>query len=669
VVIAIDLLLTGGTLVTMDRRRHIFVDGAIAVRGRDIVAVGPAAQIVGRFQAAEVVNCQGMIIIPGLINAHTHVPMSLLRGLADDLRLDVWLLGYMMPVEHECVTPDFVRWGTLLSCAEMIQSGVTTFCDMYYYEDVVAEVIDQVGLRAILGETILKFPSPDATSYDEGLAHCQHFIERWRNHPRVIPAVAPHAPYTCTDEILQKATALALEWDVPLLTHLSETAHEVKESRRQHDGLSPIAYAARIGVFQARTVAAHCVHVSEDDMALLASHGVGVAHCPTSNLKLASGVAPVVTMRAHGIHVGIGTDGCASNNDQDLFEEMRLAALLPKGTRFEPTALPAYEAFALATIEGARALGLDRWIGSLEPGKRADIAVISANAPHAVPRFNLSDANVYSHLVYAAKAADVVHVWVDGRPLMRDGQLLTIEWPRVWEEAQHLADGVNAFLRERESSPLNKLLALGGLEQQETFEVQVKARVDDLAAVEARFLQLSLEMIKRSVREQYDTYLIFHGPDQGVLRYREDNVVQRRSDDDGGLLGPTLEVVPEYTLTLIGPKKEREYESMAILSRSRFTSKAAHSLRFYREYFQPDVVKEIVKWRTRYRFRYKGEEFALNLDRITKPEEAGAFVEIKSRTWSAADAMHKAELIGELLRLLNIAREAITRGEYLNIVG
>ncbi len=662
----VDLLFTGGIVVTMDRRRSVFTDGAVAVRGQEIVAVGPSDQIARRFDAAEVIDCRGMIVAPGLINAHTHVPMSLLRGLADDLRLDVWLLGYMMPVERECVTPEFVRWGTLLSCAEMIRSGVTTFCDMYYYESVVAEATDQAGLRAILGETILKFPSPDAASYDEGLLHCRRFIEQWRGHPRIIPAVAPHAPYTCTDEILQEAAALALEMDVPLLTHLAETAHEVKESRRQHGGLSPIAYAERIGLFQPRVVAAHCVHVSEDDLALLAAHDVGVAHCPTSNLKLASGVAPVVSMRAQGIHVGIGTDGCASNNDQDMFEEMRLAALLPKGTSYDPTALPAEEAFSLATIEAARALHLDHLIGSLEPGKRADIIVVSMNAPHAVPRFSLSDANIYSHLVYTAKAADVVSTWVDGRPLLRDGELLTIDLPEVIAETQRLADGINAFLKERESSLLNKLLALGGLEQQETFEVQVKARVDDLTAVEARFLDLGLELVKYSVREQYDTYLIFRRSEQGMLRYREDNVVQRR-DDSSGPIGPALEVVPRYTLTLIGPKKEREYESSAILSRSRFTSHAAHSLRFYREYFQPDEVKEIVKWRTRYRFLYKGEEFALNLDRITKPEERGAFVEIKSRTWSAADAMRKAELIGELLQLLHIPREAIVKGEYLTL--
>ncbi|HEY62979.1 MAG TPA: amidohydrolase family protein [Caldilineae bacterium] len=665
--VAVDRILTGGIVVTMDRRWNVFTDGAVAIREPDIVAVGPSDQIARRFEAKEVIDCQGTMIIPGLINSHTHVPMSLMRNLADDLRLDVWLLGYMMPVERECVTPEFVRWGTLLSCAEMIRSGITTFCDMYYFEDVVAEATEQAGLRAILGETILKFPSPDATSYDESLAFCRRFIEQWRGHPRIIPAVAPHAPYTCTDEIWHEATALALEFDVPLLTHLSETAHEVEESRQQFNGLSPVAYVERMGVFQARVVAAHCVHVTEDDIALLTTNGVSVIHCPTSNLKLASGVAPVISMRSRGIHMGVGTDGCASNNDQDMFEEIRLAALLPKGTQLDPTALPAREAFALATIEAARALHMDHLIGSLEPGKRADIAVISLDAPHAVPRFNLSDANIYAHLVYAAKASDVVSTWVDGRPLMRDGQLLTIDLLQVLSEAQRLANHINTFLKERESSLLNKLLALGDLEQQETFEVQVKARVQDLSVIERRFLDLGLELVKRSVREQYDTYMLFWHPEHDILRYREDNVVQERQNGRMGQLGPTLEVVPEYTLTLIGPKKEREYESMAILSRSRFTSRAAHSLRFYREYFQPDEIREIVKWRTRYRFLYKGEEFALNLDRITKPEGKGAFVEIKSRTWSAADAVHKAELIGELLQLLQIPRESIVKGEYVNL--
>ncbi|GAB4563160.1 MAG: amidohydrolase family protein [Anaerolineae bacterium] len=665
--VPVDVLFHSGIVVTMDRRRTVYWDGAVAVRGGEIVAVGPSEQILSRFQASELIDCHGMMVIPGLINVHTHVPMSLMRGLADDLRLDVWLLGYMMPVERECVDAEFVRWGTLLSCAEMIRGGTTTFCDMYYHEDIVAEATAQAGLRAILGETVLKFPTPDASSYDEGLAYARDFIDRWRGHPLITPAVAPHAPYTCTDDLMQAATSLALEMDVPLLTHLSETAHEVQESRREHGGLSPIAYAERMGLFQARVIAAHCVHVTPDDIAMLAEHGVGVAHCPTSNLKLASGVAPVVDLSQAGVHVGVGTDGCASNNDQDMFEEMRLAALLPKGTRFEPTALPAEEAFALATIEAARALYMDHIIGSLEPGKRADIVLVSLREPHAVPRFSLGDVNVYSHLVYAAKSSDVVGTWVDGKPLWRDGELLTIDLEEVMAKAQELADGVNHFLKERESSLLNKLLALGGLEQQETFEVQVKAAVDDLHRVEQRFLELGLELVKRSVREQFDTYLIFRRPEQSFLRYREDNVIQEREDSHATPFGVALEVVPEYTLTLLGPKKEREYESLAILSRSRFTSRAGHSLRFYIEYFQPDQVKEVVKWRTRYRFMYQGEEFALNLDRITKPEGHGSFVEIKSRTWSAADAVRKAELLGELLQALRIPREAIVKGEYVSL--
>lgn len=658
-----DIVLHGDVVVTMNAEGDLFSPGAVAIRGATIVAVGSQEAIMAEYAADEVVDCTGHAIIPGLVNAHTHVPMSLLRGLADDLRLDVWLLGYMMPVEREFVGPEFCRIGSLLSAAEMIRSGTTCFNDMYYYEDDVAEAIDRAGLRAILGQTILKFPSPDAQSYEESLARCRAFIERWRGHPRIVPAVAPHAPYTCTAQILQEASALAVECDVPLHIHLAETASEVEESTREQ-GMPPVQWVAQLGLFTGKVIAAHCVHVNDGEINLLARHRVGVSHNPTSNLKLASGFAPVAKLRKAGVAVGIGTDGCASNNDQDMFEEMRLAALLPKGTMGDPTLLPAREAFAMATIDGARALHLDHLIGSLEPGKRADIAVVSLQGPHLTPRFALGPQNVYSHLVYAAKGSDVRDVLVDGRFLMRERNLLTINVDEVMAEARELARRINDFIDEREHSLLNKLIALGSPEWRETFEVQVKARLASTVGVEARLRSPAVEIVRATVREQYDTYFLFRQPDMGSIRYREDQILQERAENGSQGVG-ALRYVPEYTLTLIGPKREREYEKSVILSRSRFTAKATHSLRFYREYFQPDQEVEVVKWRKRFRILYKGEEFAVNLDRLSKPAYDGAFLEIKSRTWSQADAVKKAELIGELLDLLGVPVEAIVKGEYV----
>jgi len=658
----VDIMLLGGTVVTMNSASDVWVEGAVAVRGREIVAVGPGAEVVGAYDAGEVVDCSGKAVIPGLVNAHSHVPMSLLRGLADDLRLDVWLLGYMMPVEREFVGPEFCRWGTLLSCAEMIRSGTTCFCDMYYFGHVVAEAAAEAGVRAIVGETILKFPSPDAASYDDSLAYSRDFIEEWRRHDLIVPAVAPHAAYTSTVEILRESVAIARSYDVPLLTHFSETSEEVEQSRRVH-GQTPVEYVNGLGLLEAKVIGAHCVHVTDAEIRLLARKRVGVSHNPTSNLKLASGVAPVLRLRQAGVAVGIGTDGPGSNNDQDMFEEMRLAALLAKGISYDPMALPAQQAFAMATIEGARALKLDRLIGSLEAGKRADLAVVDLRVPHLMPQYTLGPGNIYSQLVYAAKGSDVAHVLVNGQVLMRDRELLTLDEESILAEAQGIARRVNAFVLAREQSLLDKLVALGELQREETYEIQVKAEIADLQAVEQRLQALDVQLVKRSTRQQFDTYFLFDDEQKGRVRYREDNVLVERPDG-AERLGPALDVAPAYDLTLIGPTREHEYDNSVLLSRSRFTSPAAHSLRFYREYFQPDSVKEIVKWRTRYRILFEGEEFAINLDKMSRPP-VGAFLEIKSRTWSQADAVKKAGLISNLLGLLGVDRREIVRGEYV----
>jgi len=310
----VDLILTGGSVATMNDDFDLFDPGAVAIRAGNIEGVGPVDEIAAAYTAPQVVDCSGCVVIPGLINAHTHAPMTLLRGLADDLRLDVWLMGYMMPVEHEFVRPGFCWLGTQLACAEMIRSGTTCFADMYYYEEAVADAAAQAGLRAVCAETVLQFPSPDALSYDESIEYTRDFIQRWKGHPLITPAVGPHAPYTTTPELLQTCAQLALEFDVPLHIHIAETGQEVEEHRAEH-GMPMVPWVKKQNVFEARVTAAHCVHLDEGELHTLLHHGVGVAHNPTSNLKLASGFAPVVRMLELGLKVGIGTDGPASNND------------------------------------------------------------------------------------------------------------------------------------------------------------------------------------------------------------------------------------------------------------------------------------------------------------------------------------------------------------------
>ncbi len=410
----------------------------MAVRGEAIVAVGPEAEVRRAFSADQELDCGGQALIPGLINAHTHVPMTLLRGLADDLRLDVWLLGYMMPVEREFVTPEFVRLGTLLACAEMIQGGVTCFADMYYFEEAVAQATSDVGMRGLCAQTVLKFPSPDAASFEDSLAAARDFIGRWRGHPLIVPAVAPHAPYTCTPEILRACTDLAVEFDVPLHIHLAETGLEVEQWRETH-GMPVIPWVKKIGLLEAKVLAAHCVHVDEGEIRSLAHAGAGVAHNPSSNLKLASGFAPVPAMHAAGLHVGLGTDGPSSNNDLDMFEELRLASFIAKAVSGDPTMLPARQALAMATRIGARALHMGDLIGSIEVGKRADLVRVDLDTLHNLPRFDRDPDAVYSRLVYAAKPTDVVDVMVNGRWLLRDRRLQTIDLPPLLQQADEIA--------------------------------------------------------------------------------------------------------------------------------------------------------------------------------------------------------------------------------------
>jgi 5-methylthioadenosine/S-adenosylhomocysteine deaminase len=654
----VDTLLRGGTVVTMNEQFDLFADGAVAIQGSHIVAVGPTAEIEAAYTAETVVDCAGQYVLPGLVNAHTHIPMTLLRGLADDLRLDVWLLGYMMPTEREFVTPAFCRLGAQLACAEMMRSGVTAFADMYYFESDVAAATAQAGLRGVLGQCVLKFPAPDAESYTESLALTRQFIQQWQGHPLIVPAIAPHAPYSLTDDIMRQCAALAQEYDVPLLIHLAETRAEVDDSIREF-GAPVIERVQGVHLFDAKVLAAHCVHISSAEMRTLHATDTTVAHCPTSNLKLASGIAPVAEMLKHDLTVGIGTDGPASNNDLDMFEEMRLAAILAKTQANDPTVLPARQALLMATRMGAAALYLDDITGSLEAGKRADVIAMDAHVLHNLPQFERDSQAVYSRIVYAGHASDVRHVWCDGRWLMRDRQVLTVDEPTVLAEAQVLARQIDDFLRQREENLLSKLLAIGGLERREGFEVQAKTVLYDERAINRLLEHPGVTIVRHSHRRQYDTYFLFDDESQGRLRYRE--------DDDLDATGTVVSTRTRLTLTV--PQKERAFNHTALLSRSRFYADADRPLRFYREYFRPRAERVLVKDRRRWHIDYKGERFYINLDRVTQPVALpDAFAEIKATTWSAQDAEEKAGMIRELLALLDVEQSDIVTADYLDLV-
>jgi 5-methylthioadenosine/S-adenosylhomocysteine deaminase len=649
----VEQILTHATIVAMDDEYTVHEDGAVAIQAGGLVAVGPAGQIAKDYAASETTDCQGRAMIPGLVNAHTHAAMTLLRGLADDLRLDVWLLGYIMPVEREFVSPEFCRVGTLLGCAEMIRSGTTCFADMYYYEEEVAKAVAESGMRAVCSQTVVKFPSPDAASYEDSLASARAFIERWKNHALIVPSVAPHAPYTCTPEILQACARLAIEYDVPLHIHLSETLAEVEEWR-EHFDMPVIPWVKKQGLLEAKVLAAHCVHIDEGEIHTLEHAGAGVAHNPSSNLKLASGLAPVSAMLEAGLNVGIGTDGPASNNNLDMFEEMRLATFVAKTLTGDPTALPARQIFAMATHLGARALHLEHLIGSLEPGKRADLALVDMSVLHTLPEFKRSPDSIYSRLVYSAQPTDVCDVMVNGRWLMRDRELLTIEVPPLLHAAADYARNIDTFLIAREGSVLNKLIAIGGAEQEESYEVQIKVQLEETAGLLRKLRGGALEVLRRAHYLEYDTYFLFDDPAQGRLRYREDEFV----DDSGSVVNV------RYRLTLTGPAREREFENSVLLSRSRFIAPATHSLRFYREYFRPSSEIEVNKDRHRWLVRFQDKEFFVNLDQMSRPAIQAPFLEIKSRTWSRLDAEVKAGLIIELLKLLEADTAKVISQEY-----
>jgi 5-methylthioadenosine/S-adenosylhomocysteine deaminase len=435
---SVALVVTGGTVITENATRQVLSPGALAIDGRDIVEVGTPETIAARYQGRDTVDARGQVVLPGLVNTHTHAPMVMYRGLADDLALMDWLQKYIFPAEAKTVSPEMVRIGTRLAALEMIESGTTTFADMYYFEEEIARAAFAAGL---LGETIIQFPVADARTPAEGLARAERFIREFKDNGLIVPAVAPHALYTNDKASLVASAELGRKYDVPVLIHFAETEDEVRTAREQYQR-TPAAALDAIGFWGPKTLAAHGVWVTDEDIPILKKHDVGIAHNPESNMKLASGAAPVAKYLAAGVAVGLGTDGAASNNDLDMFEAMRQAAFLAKLSTKDPTAVSAKTALDLATIGGARALAMDRAIGSLEAGKRADLITVSMASARQTPLYD-----PVSHLVYATRGDDVRTTIVDGKILMRDRQVRTLDRAAVIADANRLAQKVRDAVR------------------------------------------------------------------------------------------------------------------------------------------------------------------------------------------------------------------------------
>lgn len=437
----VDLLVTAQYVVTMDATQRVIDDGAIVVRGDAIVAVGPRAELEAKYISTHRIAAPHGLVMPGLINGHTHAAMTLFRGIKDDVTLQDWLTNYIFPAEAKNVTEDFVTWGTRLGILEMLRGGTTTYTDMYYFEDAVARETKAAGMRGVLGETFIDFPAPDNKTLADTLAYSEKFLKHWQGDPLIHAAVAPHSVYTDSADTLRAAAALARKYHAPILIHVSETKKEVDDNRAAH-GVSPVAWLDQLGVLGPDLVAAHCIWIDAADIALLAKSQAGCVHNPSSNMMLASGVAPVQALLSGGVRLGLGTDGPAgSNNDLDMMEEMDLAAKLQKITRMDPQALGAKQAVEMATIGGARALHMENEIGSLEVGKKADLIVINLNEANALPLYD-----VYSQIVYALKASDVQDTIIGGRIVMQNGRVLTLDETAIIAKARELGAQVKQSL-------------------------------------------------------------------------------------------------------------------------------------------------------------------------------------------------------------------------------
>ena len=535
----------------------------------------------------------------------------------------------------------------------MIYSGTTLFADMYYFESVVAEACAEAGIRAVLGQTVLKFPSPDSESWRHGLDRTEKFMQEWADHPLVVPAVAPHAPYTCTDEILQACADLARKYDAPLHIHIAETRFEVDRSLDEHN--KPVLRRVdSVSVLDTRCICAHCVHLSSGEIRLAASKGVGIAHNPSSNMKLSSGLAPIHEMLQAGCKVGIGTDGPASNNDLDMVFEMHLASLMSKVQTGDPTTVPARDALLMATRLGASALHMEHLTGSLEVGKRADLIVLDDRQVHSAPRFSHDLDTVYGRVVYSSKSTDIQDVMCNGVWLMRGRELLTIDVAQVQAEAQALATEIDGFIRRLAEDNLNKLITIGGVQQEESYELQAKAKLANRAALDALLEHPDVEIEYTRFYHQYDHYFVW---EDERIRYREDH-----SKDNKGATRVRAR------LTYMATAREGDYGGAVMLSRSRFLAPAVYPLRFYREYFNAPTEIEVEKVRHRWSIKYKGVHVYVNFDEMTRPHDEMPFIEIKSRTWSPQDAEAKATVLREMLvDVLKLAPEDMLGHEYVEI--
>ena len=435
----VDILIKNGSILTMDDKCSTIEDGFLCVKGDAISHIG--ANDEKEFEATKIIDAKGGLILPGLVNAHTHAAMSLFRGLVDDLPLMEWLNNYIFPAERK-MDADFVFIGTLLACAEMIMSGTTTFCDMYLFEEQVAMAAREAGMRCLVGEGLFDFPSPNYGPIDKGLEYTERLIQKWQDDPLVSIAVEPHSLFTCSPDLLTTANKLALEYDVPLIIHVAETLTEVAEVKDKY-GKTPVAHLHSLGLLGPHLIAVHCVHLDDLEIKKMAEHGAKVVHNPESNMKLASGIAPVPEMLAQGLIVGLGTDGCASNNNLDLFTEMDMACKLHKIRTMNPTVMDAGTVLKMTTIEGAKALGIGNKTGSLEIGKKADVIIVDTNKPHLTPMYNPC-----SHLVYAASGNDVSHSIINGQLIMENRKLLTLDLDGIITDARNQSVKVRQWLKE-----------------------------------------------------------------------------------------------------------------------------------------------------------------------------------------------------------------------------
>ena len=445
----VDILIVHGAVITMDCNKSIYPDGYVIITDSVITDVGAYSKAIELVKAKQRIDATGKLVIPGLINTHTHAAMTLFRGLADDLELNDWLQNYIWPAEAKFINPKTVRLGTELAISEMLLSGTTTFNDMYFFEDIVAQTAKAMGIRVMVGECLLNFPTPNCKTPEEGLKYTEELIQKWKDDPLVSVAVAPHTPYTCSAALLKSARALADKYGVMYHIHLAETAKEVDDCRKRHK-MTPVEYLRNLEILNERTIAAHCVHLTSRDISILAERKVKIAHNPGSNLKLASGIAPIMDMLNKGLCIGLGTDGAASNNDLNMFEEIDLTAKIHKVTNLDPTAVNAYSVLRMATIDAANVLGLGHLIGSLEKGKMADICLIDGRKFHLVPLYN-----PISQLVYAADGSDVSDVLVNGRIVVRNGHILTLNKEDLIKKVQLLADKIRNNRRIEQGAALD----------------------------------------------------------------------------------------------------------------------------------------------------------------------------------------------------------------------